>query len=136
MLPKCYFNNLYPYARELPNPDQWYPTMPDNNAGQEMPSQPSKQQTQTQTPSSTPSNFEEAPGSPTDLGIGYTQGYLKTQIGKRMRITFLLGTNLLQDREGTLEQVGISYVVIRETETKTLTLCDIYSIKFVAIFPQ
>ena len=81
------------------------------------------------------SNFETAPGSPSILGIEYTQGYLRTQIGKTMRVTFLLGTNLLQDRNGILQEVGISYIILKETETNNLVLCDIYSIKFVNIRP-
>jgi len=81
------------------------------------------------------SNFVTAPGSPSILGIEYTQGYLKTQIGKRMRVTFLIGTNLTQDRNGILEEVGISYIILKEEETNNLVLCDIYSIVFVNIRP-
>jgi len=80
------------------------------------------------------SPFETAPGSPTGLDVEYTQGYLRTQIGKRMRVTFLLGTNTIQDREGILEKVGVSYIILKEAQTGNLTLCDIYSIKFVVIF--
>lgn len=64
----------------------------------------------------------------------YTQGWLRTQIGKRVKIEFLIGTNMLIDREGTLLDVGISYVIINEVETDDLLLCDIYSIKFVRIY--
>jgi len=74
------------------------------------------------------------PGSPTNIGTDYTQGYLRSQIGKRMRVTFLLGTNLIQDRIGVLEEVGISYITLRDDETSNLVMCDIYSIKFVNIF--
>lgn len=80
--------------------------------------------------------FEIQPGAPAVLNTEYTQGYLRTQIGKRMRVTFLLGTNTVQDREGVLEDVGISYITLRETQTNNLTLADIYSIKFVVIFPS
>ena len=64
----------------------------------------------------------------------YTQGWLTTQIGQRVKIEFLIGTNMLIDREGTLLEVGISYVIINEVETDDLLLCDIYSIKFVRIY--
>lgn len=84
----------------------------------------------------TPSPFVTAPGAPVVLDTQYTQGYLRTQIGKRVRITFLLGTNTLQDRVGILQDVGISYVIIREPDTGTNVLGDIYSIKFVDIFPS
>lgn len=71
---------------------------------------------------------------PAILGVEYTQGYLKTQIGKRVRIEFLIGTSSLQDRTGTIEDVGISYIIISQEETNTRLLCDIYSIKFVTFY--
>ena len=89
---------------------------------------------QTPVAPTTQSNFEIAPDSPTMLDTNYTQGYLRSQIGKRMRVTFLLGTNLIQDRTGVLEQVGISYITLREDETGNIVMCDIYSIKFVNIY--
>lgn len=66
----------------------------------------------------------------------YTQGYLRQQIGKFMRVQFLIGTNSLQDRTGILSQVGNSYIVLRSLETGTDIFCDIYSIKFVTIASQ
>ncbi|MCM8710264.1 hypothetical protein M2651_04390 [Clostridium sp. SYSU_GA19001] len=78
-------------------------------------------------------SFEMAPGSPVQQDINYTQGYLRTQIGKRMLVSFLIGTNTYQDRTGVLEKVGISYIILKEQEGTQL-LCDIYSIKFVRIF--
>jgi hypothetical protein len=90
---------------------------------------PSTNQTQ-----NTPSNFQPAPVPPPTIGTEYTQGYLRTQIGKRMRVTFLLGTNIIQDRTGVLNQVGISYIILIDDESQNLELCDIYSIKFVNIF--
>ncbi|MGK0465196.1 hypothetical protein [Clostridium sp.] len=64
----------------------------------------------------------------------YNQGWLTTQIGKYIKIEFLIGTNMLIDREGILQEVGISYIVIKETGSNDIIMCDIYSIKFVRIF--
>lgn len=75
-----------------------------------------------------------SPTSPTTIGTDYTQGYLRSQIGKRMGVTFLLGTNIIQDRVGVLEDVGIDFILLREDETSNLVMCDIYSIKFVNIY--
>jgi hypothetical protein len=64
--------------------------------------------------------FEVAPGSPASPVVNnvlYNQGWLTTQIGKYVKIEFLIGTNMFIDREGMLTEVGISYVVIRETGT-------------------
>jgi hypothetical protein len=80
-----------------------------------------------------PVDFEAVPTTPV-LDIMYTQGYLKSQIGARVKVEFLIGTNMLIDREGTLVDVGISYIIINEVETDDLLLCDIYSIKFVRFY--
>lgn len=63
----------------------------------------------------------------------YTPAFLREQIGKLVRIEFLIGTNDLVDRVGILEDVGISYVLLRSIESGNLLYCDIYSIKFVVI---
>jgi hypothetical protein len=64
----------------------------------------------------------------------YTAGFLKTQIGQKVLLTFLIGSNSTVDRQGTLLGVGTSYIIIRESETDDLMLCDMYSIKFVRIY--
>lgn len=63
----------------------------------------------------------------------FTPGFLRTQIGRRVRVEFLIGTNNLTDRTGTLVAVGASYILIRPLESDDLMMCDIYSIKFVTI---
>ncbi|HEY9062360.1 MAG TPA: hypothetical protein VIO64_17955 [Pseudobacteroides sp.] len=64
----------------------------------------------------------------------FTPGFLTTQIGKLMRVEFLIGTNgPLIDRVGTLIAVGASYILLRPTGSDDVLLCDIYSIKFVTI---
>ena len=63
----------------------------------------------------------------------FTPAFLREQIGKLVRIEFLIGTNDLEDRTGILEDVGVSYVLLRSIESGNLLMCDIYSIKFVVI---
>lgn len=85
-------------------------------------------------PSPAPEVIEE-PTVPTTLDSTlFTPGYLRTQIGKRMRVEFLIGTNgPMVDRTGTLVGVGTSYILLQPIETDDVMLCDIYSIKFVTI---
>ena len=66
--------------------------------------------------------------------LGYIQGYLRTQIGRQVKIEFLIGSNMFVDREGYLVDVGIDYLIINEINTDDLLLCDMYSIKFVKIY--
>ena len=63
----------------------------------------------------------------------YTPAFLREQIGKLMRVEFLIGTTNLVDRIGILEDVGASYIVLRSFENDSLVYCDIYSIKFITI---
>jgi hypothetical protein len=69
-------------------------------------------------------------GPPTVLDPGYTPAYLRTQIGKRVRAEFNIGTNLYMDRTGVLREVGISYFVIEDNVTHVRVMCDLYSLKF------
>lgn len=65
--------------------------------------------------------------------LPYTQDYLKTKIGKTVKIDFLIGTNTYQDRNGILQQVGIDYVILKDSDG-SLLLGDLYAIKFVTVY--
>lgn len=102
---------------------------PGSTAG--MPTIPAAPPTPTIQPP--PVDFAQEPGPPVTTDIGYTQAYLRTQIGRRVRVEFLIGTNILTDRIGILTDVGISYIILKPVGTDDRLLCDIYSIKFVTI---
>lgn len=70
---------------------------------------------------------------PSVFDPGFLQAYLRRNIGKRVRVEFLIGTNVLTDRSGIIDEVGISYIVLRD-EAGSRVVCDLYSIKFVTIF--
>ena len=63
----------------------------------------------------------------------YTPAFLKQQIGKLMRVEFLIGTNNMVDRIGFLEDVGASYILLRSFEGDSIIYADIYAIKFITI---
>ncbi|SDY62504.1 hypothetical protein SAMN05660462_00495 [Proteiniborus ethanoligenes] len=75
----------------------------------------------------------QQPGPPV-MDKEYIQGYLKTVIGRPIKAEFILGTNMFLDREGILVDVGIDHIVMRESRTDDLLICDLYSIKFVTVF--
>jgi len=85
-------------------------------------------------PSTNNQDFEISPVAPIVNNPLYNQGWLTTQIGKYVKVAFLLGTNLFQDRTGTLQNVGISFIILKEASTNDLIMCDIYSIKFVTVY--
>lgn len=63
----------------------------------------------------------------------YTPAFLRENIGKLMRVEFLIGTNNLVDRTGILIDVGASYILLKALESDIITYADIYSIKFITI---
>lgn len=64
----------------------------------------------------------------------YLNGFLRTQIGQRVRVSFLIGTNSFLDKAGKLLDVGANYIILQEAMTDDLLVCDFYTIKFVTIF--
>jgi hypothetical protein len=70
----------------------------------------------------------------TTESLQYYNGYLRTQIGKKVTVDFLIGTNTFVDKTGTLLGVGANYILLNEIETDDLLICDFYTIKFVKIY--
>lgn len=66
--------------------------------------------------------------------IQYLNGFIRTQIGRRVRVTFLIGSNSTEIKEGFLLGVGANYILINELDTDDLTACDFYNIKFITFF--
>jgi hypothetical protein len=128
----CYYHgNMFRFPEEeLMRPHPSMKTTPMMQKGGFM-QQPNTTQAQTQPP---PTSDEEPMMAPVLSNIGYTQAYLRTLIGRRVRVSFLIGTNLFVDRVGTLLEVGISYIVLKQLDGNINTMCDLYSIKFVDIY--
>lgn len=66
--------------------------------------------------------------------LQYLNAALRTQIGRKVTIDFLIGTNTLVDKTGTLLAVGANYLIINEIETDDLLFCDFFTIKFVRVY--
>lgn len=79
-------------------------------------------------------DFEMEAGAPVQQNKNYLQGYLRTQIGNTVRLEFLIGTNMLTDRTGTLVEVGIDHVTLIPFNSSDLIVADIYSVKFVTVY--
>jgi hypothetical protein len=66
--------------------------------------------------------------------LQYLNAALRTQIGRKVTISFLIGTNTYVDRTGMLLAVGANYLIINEVETDDLLFCDFFTIKFVKVY--
>ncbi len=70
----------------------------------------------------------------TTQSIEFMNGFLRTQIGKTVRVEFLIGTGTLVDKFGKLLAVGANYLVLRQAETDDIVVCDFFTIKFVTFY--
>lgn len=66
--------------------------------------------------------------------IQYLNGFLRSQIGRRVRIDFLVGNNCLVTKDGFLLAVGANFLLINPTDTDDLMACDFFNIKFIKIY--
>ncbi len=66
--------------------------------------------------------------------LQYLNGFLRTQIGKYMRVEQLVGSSNIEDRYGYLIGVGINYILLQEIGTGNVSAIDYYNIKYVYIY--
>jgi hypothetical protein len=70
---------------------------------------------------------------PAAQDMSYLSGYLSQNIGKSVLAEFVVGTNSFLDKSGVLRSVGANYFVLEDFFSHALTVCDLYSVKFVTV---
>lgn len=60
--------------------------------------------------------------------------FLRTQIGRFMRIEQLIGSNTIEDRFGFLVGVGTNFIILQEITTGNIMLIDLFSIRLTYIY--
>lgn len=84
-------------------------------------------------PQGSPVTFDTQQGPPPSTERGYIPYYLASNIGKNVRAEFIIGSNQYADKVGRLIEVGISYFVLDDVNSRTHVMCDLYSVKFVTV---
>ncbi len=59
---------------------------------------------------------------------------LQSSIGYYVVCDFLVGTQLLETRDGILNSVGINFLVLYQPELDRYIVCDLYALKFITIY--
>lgn len=70
----------------------------------------------------------------TTESLQYLNGFLRTQIGNRVKVEFLIGTNTYLDKSGLLVAVGANYIILQEAMSDDFIVCDFFNIKFITIY--
>jgi hypothetical protein len=76
---------------------------------------------------------EEGVGMAAD-SVQFLNGFLRTQIGNRVKVEFLVGANTYLEKSGKLLAVGANFIILQEAMTDDLLVCDFFNIKFVTIY--
>lgn len=66
--------------------------------------------------------------------LQYMNSFLRTQIGKPCSVEFLVGTGGLASRIGFLIGVGINYILLQDSCSGEILVCDFFSVRFVRFF--
>lgn len=67
----------------------------------------------------------------TNESIQYLNGFMRSQIGRRVTIEFMVGTNTMIEKEGYLIAVGANFILLNEVANEDIIACDFYNIKFI-----
>ena len=66
--------------------------------------------------------------------LQYLNGFIKTQIGRRVSIDFLIGSDITVTKTGYLLAVAQNYLLLNELDTNDVTACDLYTMKFIRFY--
>ena len=80
-----------------------------------------------------PNDMDTMPGPPPVTDRGYIPNYLARNKGKFVNAEFIVGSNQFVDKSGVIKEVGINYFVLYDPNSRTDTMCDLYSVKFVSM---
>lgn len=120
-----------PSTATIPTQSPVVPAIPMQQSTPIAPIQPSSPMTPLQ--QGTPIAPITQQGPPPSTEKGYIPYYLASNIGKNVRAEFIIGTTQYADKTGVLTEVGINYFVLRDVNSRTDIMCDLYSVKFVTI---
>lgn len=95
--------------------------------------QPNGSESQTQSRNDAITDLSR-PQPMTTESLQYLNGFLRTQIGSRIKVEFLVGTNTYLEKSGKLLAVGANFIILQEAMTDDLIVCDFFNIKFITIY--
>lgn len=59
---------------------------------------------------------------------------LQTSIGYYVSCEFLIGTQILETRDGILAKVGTNFLTLYQPNLERYIVCDLYALKFITIY--
>lgn len=69
-----------------------------------------------------------------DEGIQMLAEELQSAIGYYVSCDFLIGTQIIETRDGILAKVGTNFLTLYQPDLDRYIVCDFYSLKFITIY--
>lgn len=61
-------------------------------------------------------------------------GFLRTQIGRYMRVEQLMGSNIVENRYGFLVGIGSNFIILQEITSGNIMVVDLFTIRLTYIY--
>ena len=59
---------------------------------------------------------------------------LQTAIGYFVSCEFLIGTQIIETRDGILAKIGTNFLTLYQPDLERYIVCDLYALKFITIY--
>lgn len=59
---------------------------------------------------------------------------LQTAIGYYVSCDFLIGTQIIETKDGILAKVGTNFLTLYQPDLERYIVCDLYALKFISIY--
>ena len=59
---------------------------------------------------------------------------LQTAIGYYVSCDFLIGTQIIETKDGILAKVGTNFLTLYQPDLERYVVCDLYALKFISIY--
>lgn len=59
---------------------------------------------------------------------------LQTAVGYYVSCDFLIGTQIIETRDGILAKVGTNFLTLYQPDLERYIVCDLYALKFISIY--
>lgn len=59
---------------------------------------------------------------------------LQTALGYYVSCDFLIGTQIIETRDGILAKVGTNFLTLYQPDLERYIVCDLYALKFITIY--
>lgn len=77
---------------------------------------------------------ERLPDFDTQPYLGSYQQLLTANIGRPIKVDYVVGVSQILSASGTIDAVGMQYVLLAQPERSTMQAVDLYSVKTVTFF--